>query len=745
MLHRMTRCCVAVPTLVLVVSLLGCGSIGHGASSGQISDAITVQITNVFPNDAIQAGTAQVTLIAVVYNDVHGEGVTWSLTTANTSCSPACGTLVPSASSNLSAVYTPPTKGALNQQATITATSVADPTQEYSFIFTIIPPLSVSITNKFASVLAGTPAVIVNAAVANDATNSGVTWSLAAGGSNCSPDCGTLVASAAPSFAALYTPPTSAPGGASANPTITATSVAKTSASDNFSFTIASPASLLKGNYVFLLRGYDTFSGPMAMAGVISADGKGNITTGEVDINNGGGITFASAPQTGTYTVDLSFNQIPKVTLEISSFHFGDSSIDLKFRVALSADGKRGHIIEFDGSSFINSGDFLLQDSSAVSAAPSGNFAFDLDSDAPFGGRTVAAGQLVFGASGITGGVIDQSKAGNPAPTFSSQSLSPSAVGAPDSNGRGTLSITVNGLTNNYAYYIVDAGHIRLIEIDSGVNFGTVQAGTAVHQAALTADSINATSVIQLTGMDEASGTNTPGPDVIIGVMTISGGNAFTLTFDYNDLGVVSSQHHPAPGSIASFDPSTGRAVISYPGGFQTGFMDSAVIYLYDQGSGFIIDTDISTPDGTPPDQAITNNAFSGTLTEQAGAPFQAAAISGNLIAGFGASASPDIPNWDLALVFSNTSIPPSYSAFGELASVPSEDSLASNAQFKGTFTLLNASLGYGQLKIPAAVFGDFTSGTTVTASFYLIAPNQFVLIGVTPGEDSGVAFFDPQ
>ena len=156
----------------------------------------------------------------------------------------------------------------------------------------------------------------------------------------------------------------------------------------------------------------------MAMAGVITADGMGNITSGEFDINNGGGIVYVPAPQTGSYSVDLSFNAIPKVTINISSFHFGNSAITLAFRVALSADGTRGHIIEFDGTSFINSGLFQLQNS-AMPAAPSGNYAFGLDSDSPYGGRTVAAGQLVFGAGGITGGIIDQSVAGNPSPTYS--------------------------------------------------------------------------------------------------------------------------------------------------------------------------------------------------------------------------------------------------------------------------------------------------------------------------------------
>ena len=722
----------------LLISLMSC------AGNALKDSDIRVLITNVFPNDTIQVGSPPVKLIAEVLNDKSSKGVKWTLTAANVPCSPDCGTLV--TVSQFDATYTPPSKAPLNQQAAISAISVDDPVQNYTFIFTIIPPTSVMITNKFSSIVAGAPAVVVNATVANDSTDSGVTWTLTAGGSNCSPACGTLLASAAPSFAAQYTPPSAVPAGTNANPTITATSVASTSATDSFSFTINSSNSLLSGSYVLLLRGYDQFSGgPMAMAGVITADGKGNITSGELDFNNDGGITHVPSPISGNYTVDVSFNGITRGTIEITSFTFPNSNIDLKFRFAISSDGMRGHIIEFDGSGYLNSGTIQLQDSSAISAAPSGNFAFGLDSDAPLAGRTVATGQLVFGAQGITGGIIDQSKAGNPSPTYSGTAISASSVDAPDSNGRGTLSITVSGLTNDYAYYIVDAGHVRLIEIDRGLNYGTVQAGTAVLQKTLSANSIQATSVLQLTGMDEPSGTDTPGPDVIIGVMAISAQNSFNLTFDSNDLGSV-LRSHPAAGTLTSFDPTTGRAVLSDPGGFESGFVDSAVIYLYDQGDGFVIDTDISTPNGTPPNQAITNNAFSGTLTLQTGAPFNgAAALSANLVAGFGASASSNIPNWDLGVALNSSN--GTYSAEGELTSLPSQDGLALNAQFGGTYALANSSLGHGELTLPAAIFGDFTSGNTVTGTFYLIAPNQFVLIETsseTPPLYSGIGFFDP-
>ena len=481
----------------------------------------------------------------------------------------------------------------------------------------------------------------------------------------------------------------------------------------------------------------------MAMAGCIVADGKGNITSGEVDFNNGGGITHVPSPATGNYAVDISFNGMTRGTIEISSFKFPNSNIDLQYRFTLSNDGSHGRIIELDGSGYLNSGTIQLQSVSGAPAAPSGNFAFGLDSDAPLAGRTVAAGELVFGAAGITGGVIDQSRAGDPAPTYSAAAVSSNSFAAPDSNGRGTFSLTVSGITSDYAYYVVDSDHVQLIQIDSGLQSGTLQAGTAIHQKALAAGSVNGTSVIQLTGMDEPSGTDTPGPDVVIGVMTISDGNTFNMTFNSNDLGAIVTSH-PAAGTITSFDPTTGRAVLSDPGGFESGFVDSAVIYLYDNGSGFVIDTDISTPDGTPPAQAITNNAFSGTLTPQTGGPFNiASALSGNLIAGFGGSASSDVPNWDLGFALNTAN--GTYTAAGELTSLPSQDGEAINAQFAGTYSIFNTVLGHGGLRVPAALFGDFTSGNTITASFYLIAPNRFVLIGVQSGLHSGIAFFDPQ
>jgi hypothetical protein len=633
---------------------------------------------------------------------------------------------------------------------------VSDNRQNFSFTFTIIPPASVQITNKFTSILNGSAPVEVDAVVANDPANAGVTWTLTVGGTDCSPACGTLVPSAAPSLAAIYTPPSTFPAGANSNPTITATSVTNTAANDSFAFTILSSNSLFKGNYVFLLRGYDANTLPiapnglpMSLAGVVSADGNGNLTAGELDVDDYGGITAIPAPQTGTYNVQVSPTGITEVLFEITSFTLPGSTNNLKFRCFISTDGKRGRIIELDGSGFINAGIIEQQDPTAIATKPAGNFAFGVDSDAPFAGRTIAAGQLVLGSAGVTGGLIDQSVAAAPAPTFIAQPISPDAQGAPDALGRGTLTITVQSSSVQYAYYIVDSSHFLLIEIDRGLVFGTVFAGVARSQTTLTSDSVNGVNVIQLTGFDEPTGTSTVQPVSLVGLLTVSSGSSYDLLFDINDLGVVLTQH--GLNGAVSFDPTTGRAALTAPDGFGSNFVNAAAWYLYDKGKGFFVEEDPSTPVGTPPATAVTNRALSGTTLAQIGAPYKATDLTGNNIAGFGAATSPVVPNADLGMNFVNTSAnatsPGNYSAVGDVTSIPSQGGNVTNVSFTGLYRLIDATQGYGAIQFPSALFGDFVSptGTTIGANFYMVAPHQFVAVGTAQGTLSGIIFVDPQ
>ncbi len=698
---------------------------------------IIVSITNKFTTQT--AGGPVVDLAATITNDIGNAGLSWTLTAAEASCSPACGTLTQDAAPALTAHYQPPAVAptGANASPTITATSVADPTKSDNFTFTIVaPPISVTIVNKFASQSVGGPPATINATVANDSLNEGLNWTLAAAGAACSPGCGTLVPSAAPSFSAVYTPPAVLPTGANASPTITATSVADATKSDNFSFSIVAASSLFMGSYALLVRGYDSAGNPMALAGSITSNGTNGISGGELDLNDNGVITSVPPPLAGSYTIDTSFNGIPRISISVTI-----PSGTLVLKCALSSDGKRARVIEFDGSDSLNAGTLLQQDSAALTAAnPAGSYAFGLDSDAGsnagVSGRIVEAGQFALGSGGtsVTGGLADAGQAGAQNALFGGvsggaplDSAAASATG-PDSSGRGTLTLSFASNATKYAYYIVNAQQLNLIEIDTGGTFHTLQAGTAQLQKTLSANSINTTSVAALTGTTVVNGASAP--DVIIGVLSISG-NSANANIDQNRGGSVFT-NSLGSGSVLSFDPVTGRSLVA------NSLFVGAVLYLSDTGKGFVIDVTPAANGG--------NHAFSGPLVPQAAPPFSTQSdLTGNFIAQGGGSSISTIANFDLAANFDGGS---SYSAMGDLTT--SNTSIGANGQVpnfatSGGFRIDDTTLGRGEMQVLGGLLGDPNTFATDLVSFYLIGPNQFVAISEAAGVASGVLFFDPQ
>lgn len=727
----------------------------------QITPPITVSVAPKFSSQT--AGGPVVNLTATITNDLTNAGVSWTLTAGSAPCPASpCGTLTFGPTPSLTAQYQPPVSLATGTSVspTITVVSVADSSKSDSFGFTVAPPpLSVAISNKFSTAIAGGSSILVSAIVNNDTTGAGVTWTLGTAGGSCSPAsaCGTLTPSAAPSFSATYTPPTAAPSGANAAPTISAISVTDPTKSDSFSFNIVTLNSIFKGSYAFQLRGYDSSGTPMAMAGSLTSDGSGNVIGGELDLNDNG-TTSLSTALSGSYTLDNSFNGIPRVTINLAS---GVNSWVL--RGAVSGDGTRGRIVELDGSLRLNAGTLLLQDPAALAAAnPSGTYVFGLDSDAGIStstggvtttGRIVEAGQMTIGpgATSITGGVADAGQAAAPAVLFGGgatpASINSGAATAPDASGRGTFTLTINGNANTYAYYVVNAQLLNLIETDSGGTYLTVQSGTAQLQQAITATTLNATSVVALTGTTVSSGSTAP--SVIVGVLTVSGGDtpapSVTASFEYNSAGHVPPSQTPvsAVGSLFNYNQSTGRLVL-----VNTLFFGAAV-YLSDVGKGYVVDV---TPSQNG---ANVNHAFSGPLLPQAPGPFSLQShVYGNYIGLAGGSSSSLLPNFDIAGNFDVSGVHSDVIDFttpiipGQCIGINCQGQAPDEA-IDGQFILSDPSSGLGVISFPAGAFGDFTGGEAVFLSYYIIGPHQLVAIGQgiagNGGDPSGVIFFDPQ
>lgn len=179
-------------------------------------------IFNPAPPTSMLIGTTT-TLTAVVANDSTNAGVTWS-------CAPvsACGSLTPTTSTGNTATttYTAPAAVPTGGSVTVTATSVKDPTKSAAATITVSAPLpiSVSLQPAPASMATGTTTTLT-ALVANDSTNSGVTWT-------CLPAnaCGSFnpTTSTGSTATTTYTAPTAIPSGGSVF--VTAASVQNPSA-----------------------------------------------------------------------------------------------------------------------------------------------------------------------------------------------------------------------------------------------------------------------------------------------------------------------------------------------------------------------------------------------------------------------------------------------------------------------------------------------------------------------------------
>ena len=196
--------------------------------------------------------------------------------------------------------------------------------------------IAVSITNKITSVQAGTVSMTFLATVQNDSTNSGVTWSLTANGTGCSPACGTLTLATPASV--TYTPPASGPATPNNQPTLTATSVAKANKSDSDAFTISAALTVGITNK---FTSVNTGSRPFVVNATVQNDPTNSGVSWTLT-TNGAACTVACGTLTGTTVTSVTYNPptVPpsgNVTLAATSVHDSTKSDSDSFTIGTPA------------------------------------------------------------------------------------------------------------------------------------------------------------------------------------------------------------------------------------------------------------------------------------------------------------------------------------------------------------------------------------------------------------------------
>jgi hypothetical protein len=410
----------------------------------------------------------------------------------------------------------------------------------------------------------------------------------------------------------------SASGVISGTPTATGTSHFTVTVADSespavkasaaLSITIASAScpnnSTLTGHYAMLLNGWSSTPTAStqtvaAVLGSFVADGAGNISSGDVDLND-----QTNGPANGTFTGTycVSSNNLATINLTYGGALTGSDT----FAAALNSNGSNGNIIFYDNSDRKASGLLRQQDTTAFSTGKiKGDYAFGfVGAD---GGGTAArfamAGEFAADGSGNLAGEFDSDTylTGSANATLTSSNFNVA------SSGRGTATITFTGKGNlKFVFYVVSASELLVMEDDSAGN--SLLSGQVLQQSSpLTDASLNGVGVIEI----ETLGAGTV--SATAGLVTTNGtGSSIAFSEDQNQGGAISSLSQSGTYSTSS----NGRVTLSLIGQSST-----PVFYLIGQNQAFVVGSNALAVDF-------------GVIEPQSGSSFTNSSLSGAYLGG---------------------------------------------------------------------------------------------------------------
>ena len=618
-------------------SVASCGSVSptssttspftttYTAPSSAPSSNLTVTITATSVSDSTKSATVTITVPAIsvsvnpstpqtveatqtdqftaTVGGTSNTGVTWTLYQGLTPCSPTCGTL--SSSTTNPVTYTAPsTPPPSDLTVTLTAVSSADATKSASVTITV-PAITVSVAPTAPTVTTSTTQNFT-ATVSNDPTTAGVTWSLAWNGSACTSasTCGSL--SGPTTTTVTYNAPVGVPSPATV--AVTATSLTDTSKTATAIITVTAAVndSELKGQYGFLLQGFDDATGhQFAIVGSFVADGSGNVTSGLIDLN--GPLPLSALSVTGTYSIGSD----NRGTLTLNGTGFSRTFAIAVGSLNGSSIATKASMIEFDDTSGTTGnrgpGSIYLQDTTKFDlSAVNGPYASQLvGEDGTVGTRLVNLGTMTANGSGsVTNGSFDSDDSG----TISNGTFT--ATLSTDSNtsafGRMTMTLS-GGATGTRDVYIIDATRILMMTAGNEVSTGLVSGELRAQSTSSFSDSsLNGVSVLYSVGLGSTAGDS----DVNAGLLSFNGSGSVSISIDENNSGTISTNTGTYGYSVAA----NGRVTITGGSGHQP------IFYLLGNNEGFEMSTD--------------SGASAGSFEPQSAGPFTIASVSGNYFFG---------------------------------------------------------------------------------------------------------------
>ncbi len=466
----------------------------------------------------------------------------------------------------------------------------------------------------------------------------------------------------------------------------------------------------LNGSYAFQMSGTDVNGNFIARVGTFTADGKGNITAGIEDVNDGGTINlvgssapvvFDATPQS-TYTVVS--NGRGKLTLHDAS---GTLTFSITLTSASAASTSAGLMVETDGNATA-SGSFRAQ---SITTTFSPAYAFDF-SGVNLGtqlGLSLVGQFTTNTTTNIMGGMFDENDGGSLGPAIT---ISPTAIildAANSAFGRGQT--IINGRT--FEFYVVDGSNLAVLEEDgSGLTSGFATAQNAVPTQT---SGVAGSFVFDVGG--SANSTTSVGPLARAGRFDANGGAITNLFLDENFSGTAST--FPGAGGIGNVTftidaAGSGRGTLTFTD-VTSGHVFSYVFYMTSASGGFIQDTSSTV-------------VADGSLFLQSGT-FTAASLAGNYIANWsgvnGKNGFEEDFNAQFALSSATSNNITGTVDYTELAN--SSNQIVTGAGVAGTFKLTGNGTGGGSTANTVTLQAG---GQTFHFSAYLISNNSILLIG---------------
>lgn len=266
-----------------------------------------------------------------------------------------------------------------------------------------------------------------------------------------------------------------------------------------------------------------------------------------------------------------------------------------------------------------------------------------------------------------------------------------------------TPPLSISGTAWNFAYYVVSANKVLLIQTDQQAAPPTIPAlaGTAELQSSSTFDNtaVSGNSYVFL-----AERSASMGLFGVAGQLAFGASNALAGEIDVNKLGVTvnAGLGSSTYGNVLS----NGRGIITVSSP-STSF-NSAVFYVISPNRMYVLETDTKANAGVAEGQTNTTTPLSGILS------FELAQLA---TAGFDSSFSGQyVTTQPAGIADSNIGVNYVESAASSSMSTP------------GAAGAIDGS-GRGEADIPLGQFGPLSAG--VNAGFYLVSPTKMVVFGL--------------